>query len=224
MNNLKSVLFYILGLAGLVAVSVILTGQIEADISPLPSRTPRPTPIADQACPPTPGNLAYGFLGDSPLTNSLAPPDFIGQRLYIFGTVYASDCLTPLTNALIEVWQANSQGAYNRSELFILRGQTRTDAQGRYQFLTIRPGHYTDEDTPWPAYFHLRITYQGYKPLATRILFADDPYLADGLSREPPLIVSLTEIPGTDKLHLGGKFDIILPIAPSTPSSEEKTD
>ncbi|MGH9577901.1 MAG: hypothetical protein ACRD3R_10735, partial [Terriglobales bacterium] len=48
----------------------------------------------------------------APHQTKLAGPDDRGDRLILNGTVFSSDCRTPLAGALIEVWQANSDGQY----------------------------------------------------------------------------------------------------------------
>ena len=40
----------------------------------------------------------------------LAADDEPGERLILAGTVYSSDCRTPLPKTLIEIWQADAQG------------------------------------------------------------------------------------------------------------------
>ena len=37
-----------------------------------------------------------------------------GERLILTGTVYSSDCRTALPKTLIEIWQANAQGSYDK--------------------------------------------------------------------------------------------------------------
>src|SRR5512134_3497567 len=44
----------------------------------------------------------------APFRTRLAGPDEPGDRLVLTGTVFSSDCRTPLPGTLIEVWQANS--------------------------------------------------------------------------------------------------------------------
>ncbi len=56
----------------------------------------------------------------------------------------------PVTDAMVEIWQANSAGRYahpedNRDELpleegFTGFGRCPTDAEGRYEFVTVKPG------------------------------------------------------------------------------------
>ena len=49
----------------------------------------------------------------APIINNIAPPIANVPRLYITGSLfYAKDCVTPIPNALIDVWHANNEGAY----------------------------------------------------------------------------------------------------------------
>ncbi len=232
MKNLKTILVYVGGLGGLVLVSIMMTGQFEAEIAPLPTPTPTtwPTPtvgpaeVANPDCKPTPGGRSYGYLPGAPLTTTLAPPELPGQRLVISGTVYAADCATPLANTLVEVWQTDAGGRYDRSAPFILRGQMRTDAEGRYEFITIRPGHYGTEDIVRPAHIHYQVTYPNHDPLGTRLLFADDPYLPSTFNLASPLVISLTQMLEEDKTVLRGTFDIVMPVAPLTSTTQPIKD
>src|SRR5262245_48057545 len=49
----------------------------------------------------------------APFRSQLAGPDEPGDRLVVTGTVFSSDCRTPLPGALIEIWQANHTGVYD---------------------------------------------------------------------------------------------------------------
>lgn len=219
MEKQKGILFYLVGLVGLAAISIFFTGRIEIDVRDLPTATPTitPTVLAQTECQTTPGGVAFGRLPDAPFTTTLAPPDLPGERLVISGTVYASDCVTPLPNALIEVWQADANGQYDRSPPFTLRAQMRTDNSGRYEFYTIRPGSYDTFNGTRPAHIHYWVSYADNDPLATRLLFADDPYLADS-NLDPALLTTLTEEAGPAGPRLRGTFDIVLSVPPPTPS------
>ena len=72
-----------------------------------------------------------------------------------------------------------------------LRGQVRTDADGRYEYITVIPGPYTiplDGPTgkmtaaagwsPWrPAHIHLIVSAEGYEPLVTQLFIDSSDYL-----------------------------------------------
>src|SRR5262245_39426413 len=71
----------------------------------------------------------------APLRARLAGPDEPGDRLVLTGTVFSSDCRTPLPGALIEVWQANNGGLddtnkpanFTETTTFHLRGMLQTN-------------------------------------------------------------------------------------------------
>lgn len=81
--------------------------------------------------------------------NVLIRPETAGERIRIEGRILDGDGL-PVPDALIEIWQANSQGRYNHpadtraADLldpdFSGFGRSGTDEAGRYWFETIRPG------------------------------------------------------------------------------------
>jgi protocatechuate 3,4-dioxygenase beta subunit len=221
MAQSKTILVALLILAGLIVASIQLTGQYEADFVPLLTATPaqRATPTAQAGCAPTPANGPFGYIpGAPPLTTTLAPLDLPGQRLFIWGTVYAMDCLTPLPEALIEVWQTGPDGRYDRDKPFTLRGQVRADAAGRYAFITIRPGHYDVNRSTQPAHIHFRVSHLEYEPRFTRLLFADDPHLGKLAEVSPELVVSFgrqERLDGPPVYH--GQFNLVLPVPPPTP-------
>ena len=107
MDNLKNVMFYVLGVAGLVVVSVVFTGGIEADISPLPTNTPavRNTPTsalseADQAgCRTTPPGSSFSYLPGAPLTTTLVSPQLSSTVRRENGARTPSDCLTSIMSS-----------------------------------------------------------------------------------------------------------------------------
>ena len=63
-----------------------------------------------------------------------------GVRLTLSGRVYDEDC-HPIARALLDFFQADSHGHYDRKERR-LHGHQYTDTQGRYLLRTIVPGHY----------------------------------------------------------------------------------
>ncbi len=228
MDRFKTVLFYLLALAGLAVASILFTNRNDRLEFPLPptftpTATPRPTATttSDQAeqsgCVPTPGGSAYGYLPDIPFSVDLAPPEVEGERLVISGAIFASDCVTPLPGALVEVWHSDAQGQYDRTPPYILRGKMRADIAGQYEYATIKPSHYNTGSSTQPAHIHYRVSYPGYDAFGTRLLFQDDPYLSESMATSP-LAIPLTEREGANGPVLYGVFDIILPVVPPTPT------
>lgn len=146
------------------------------------------------------------YLPDAPLTRSIVPPGMIGQRLIITGTVStAANCDVGLSNALIDVWQANPQGQYDMSENYLFRGKVQTDSSGVYELETLVPGMYSNR----PAHIHFQVTHPQAKQLITQLYFDGDPRNATDRLVLPDLIIPLEEAGDT----LRGRFDIVLETA-----------
>ena len=92
----------------------------------------------------------------------------LGERIIVTGRVLDEDG-RPIRGALIELWQANAAGRY-RHEVdahpapldpnFSGAGRCLTDADGRYSFVTIRPGAYPwgNHENAWrPAHLHFSV-------------------------------------------------------------------
>ena len=72
----------------------------------------------------------------------------VGERISIEGRVLDGDRL-PINDAQVQIWQANAAGRYSHAEdrqakpldpHFRGFGRCATDKEGRYHFLTVRPG------------------------------------------------------------------------------------
>ena len=112
-----------------------------------------PALAAANECKPTEQDILgpmYNY-GASMFQVKLASDDEPGQKLMLRGSVLSEDCRTPLPGTLIEIWQANDEGHYDKkrpgdflepSPPFHLRGMLRADANGRYEIQTIVPGAY----------------------------------------------------------------------------------
>ena len=118
-----------------------------------------------------------------------------GEPLFVTGRVVTTDG-KPLANALVDVWQADSEGLYDvqRGELESqrrARGLINTDTHGNFSFWTVLPEAYpvpTDGPVgqmllntgrhPWrPAHIHFMVKADGYQPLVTHIFREGDRYL-----------------------------------------------
>jgi len=121
-----------------------------------------PANFSDLAAP------VYGALpvgdSDSDLTRHHAAEP-IGERIVVAGRVVDEDGRA-IPNTLVEIWQANSAGRYLHAlddhlapldPNFTGAGRAITDAEGRYRFVTIKPGAYPWRNHPnaWrPAHIH----------------------------------------------------------------------
>jgi catechol 1,2-dioxygenase len=168
-------------------------------------------------CEPTGSDVEGPFHVDgAPDRTQLAGPNEPGERLVIEGTVLEADCTTPVAGAVLDVWQADADGNYHDAgDDYRLRGQMMTNANGEYQFETIRPGHYPLGGSTRPAHIHFTITKPGLQPLTTQLYFAGDPFLmpndpcGNGCnSGDPTLIIDLVE--ETDPDQFRGTFDIVM--------------
>jgi len=88
----------------------------------------------------------YGYDYNSIVNGSLINDDAEGERIYIVGTVF-DGAGTPVSDAMIELWQADDKGNYRQSiaeckDGFTGFGRfgTGTDAECRFRFTTIKPG------------------------------------------------------------------------------------
>ncbi len=132
------------------------------------------------------------FEGDCETTNDILGPFYRpdapvrydltegkkGSVVELKGQVYGSDCTTPLKNALVEIWQCDTEGRYdNESKAFQLRARWFTDAEGKYAFKTVLPGKYLNGRLYRPAHIHFRVTAPGSKELISQIYFEGDPHI-----------------------------------------------
>ena len=129
-------------------------------------------------------DLTFAAGGQSPAAEAQ------GQRIQVSGRVLDENG-RPVPHTLVEVWQANAAGRYlHRLDQhdapldpnFTGQGHTLTDEQGRYRFITIRPGAY-----PWknhynawrPAHIHFSLFGPALATrLVTQMYFEGDPMLA----------------------------------------------
>ncbi|UQI47250.1 protocatechuate 3,4-dioxygenase subunit beta [Streptomyces sp. HU2014] len=115
--------------------------------------------------------------------------DPLGERIAVAGRIVDRRG-RPVRGQLVELWQANAAGRYaNRLDQrstpldpnFTGAGRCLTDDDGRYRFVTIRPGAY-----PWPgrhnvwrpAHLHFSLFGTAFtQRLVTQMYFPGDPLL-----------------------------------------------
>jgi protocatechuate 3,4-dioxygenase, beta subunit len=131
------------------------------------------------------GESAVGEL-DADLTRQHAG-DPLGERIVVSGRV-TDDRGHPVRNTLVEIWQANAAGRYAHQvdqhpapldPNFTGAGRCLTDDDGRYRFVTIKPGAYPWGNHPnaWrPQHIHFSLFGRAFtERLVTQMYFPGDP-------------------------------------------------
>lgn len=129
-------------------------------------------------------------LGAGPLDLSRAEPGMtqsVGQLISVFGRVLDEDG-SPMSNAIVELWQANSAGRYIH-ELdhtgapldpnFTGQGRLVTGPEGEFRFFTVKPGAYPVLESGWwwrPPHIHFSIFGRSWMDrYVTQIFFPGEP-------------------------------------------------
>ncbi|MGE0542093.1 MAG: protocatechuate 3,4-dioxygenase subunit alpha [Dehalococcoidia bacterium] len=155
--------------------------------------------------------------------NVLVQPDTAGERIRIEGRVLDGDGL-PVTDALVEIWQANAHGRYHHpadngaaplDPAFTGFGRSGTDEDGSYWFETVKPGRVPFDGGGFQApHIVVTIFARGLLNHAiTRLYFGDDPATRDDpvlrrvpAARRPTLLAARRQSTGQPVY----RFDIIL--------------
>lgn len=117
--------------------------------------------------------------------NILISEQTAGQAIDLKGHVFDGDG-EPVTDAMIEIWQADAQGFFNHpndpnqakaDKTFRGFGRSDTVVGGQFHFQTVKPGVIPGTPTP---YINIRVFSRGMLIHAvTRLYFADEPGNAD---------------------------------------------
>ena len=183
---------------------------------------------------------AYGHGDIGPLDHDLTRQhagEPLGERIILSGRVMDRDG-RPVRSALIEIWQANAAGRYLHQRdqhpapldpNFTGAGRCLTDDEGRYRYITIKPGAYPwrNHENAWrPAHIHLSVFGRAFtNRLVTQMYFPGDPLFAhdpifqsvrDPKARER-LISSFDLETTVPEWALGYRFDIVLGGPAQTP-------
>jgi protocatechuate 3,4-dioxygenase, beta subunit len=176
---------------------------------------------------------------DSDLTRHHAGEP-LGERIIVTGRVL-DEGGRPVPNTLIEIWQANAAGRYVHvrdqhpaplDPNFTGAGRAVTDADGRYRFVTIKPGAYPwrNHHNAWrPAHIHFSLFGPSFlSRVITQMYFPGDP-----LFRFDPIFQSITDERARNRLvsrfdiditepewALAYQFDIVLRGREATPTEE----
>ncbi|MGY1700375.1 protocatechuate 3,4-dioxygenase subunit beta [Geodermatophilus sp. SYSU D00766] len=176
---------------------------------------------------------------DADLTRR-AGGEAVGQRIVVHGRVLDSDG-RPVPHTLVEVWQANAAGRYRHvvdtwpaplDPHFDGLGRVLTDAEGRYEFLTVKPGAYPwrNHDNAWrPAHIHFSLFGRAFpQRLVTQMYFPDDPlffqdpiYNAIPEAARPAAVSRYDHARTVESWALAFEWDIVLRGAEQTPFETE---
>jgi protocatechuate 3,4-dioxygenase beta subunit len=129
---------------------------------------------------------------------SIAREGTPGLPLHVNGRVTCDG--QPIADAVVDIWQADPRGMYDNQidglTEMNLRGQFRTNAEGRYYFRSVRPAGYpvpthgpcgellwAQHRSPFrPAHVHFMVSAPGYKTLITQVFVDDSEHLENDVT------------------------------------------
>jgi len=159
-----------------------------------------------------------------------------GERIIVTGRVL-DEAARPVRPTLIAIWQANAAGRYIHNvdqhpapidPNFFGAGRVVTDVEGRYRFVTVKPGAYPwgNHDNAWrPNHIHFSLFGPSIATrLVTQMYFPGDPLLdLDPIFQASPpearerLIAEFSIDVTEPEWALGYVFDIVLRGPAETP-------
>jgi protocatechuate 3,4-dioxygenase beta subunit len=160
----------------------------------------------------------------------------IGERIIVAGRILDEND-RPVANTVVELWQANAAGRYVHGKdqhpapldsNFTGAGHVVTDDQGRYRFVTIKPGAYPwkNHANAWrPNHLHFSLLGPAFATrLVTQMYFPGDPLIAiDPIANAVPRdarerLIARFDLSVTEsEWALGYIFDIVLRGRRATP-------
>lgn len=110
----------------------------------------------------------------------IAPEGEPGTPMRIRGTAWLGDGKALAAGVLIFAYQTDASGRYHErgAATWRLHGWARTDREGRFELLTVRPGPYPNGATPAHVHFTMEGPRLGRR-WAGDLEFADDPLLTE---------------------------------------------
>lgn len=186
----------LLGLGLAAGSSTILPRQPRAQSPNMPL-----TPVCAEADDLTPAQTEGPyFTPNSPERADFVEDGVDGARIALVGFALDPRC-RPIAGALIDLWHANAEGAYDNRG-YLLRGHQFTDAAGRYVFETIVPGLYPGRT----RHFHVKVQAPGGNILTTQLYFPGEPGNERDRIYDKALLMDLRE---GDSTRIG-RFDFVV--------------
>ncbi len=144
-----------------------------------PAKTDRPVGSNCEDCQLMFEGMPANLTWETKLTNSSEP----GEPMIISGTIYKRDGKTPAPDVILYIYHTDATGKYSPSPNQTngkrhghLRGWMKTDGQGSYKLVTIRPASYPNRQAP--QHIHPIIKEPGTSLYwIDEYLFDDDPLL-----------------------------------------------
>jgi len=142
----------------------------------------------------------------------------LGERIIVTGRLL-EESGRPVRSSLIEIWQPNAAGRYRHEgdehpapldPNFTGAGRTLTGADGRYEFITVKPGAYPWKNHPnaWrPAHIHFSVFGRAFSSrLVTQMYFPGDP-----LHDQDPIFQSVRDPHARKRLVADFELDLTQP-------------
>jgi protocatechuate 3,4-dioxygenase beta subunit len=185
------------------------------------------------------GHLRPGVIENDLTKGHAGEP--VGERIIVSGRLLDGGG-RPLRDSLVEIWQANAAGRYRHRRdrwaapldpSFTGGGRCVTDAEGRYEFVTVKPGPYPWGNHPnaWrPAHIHFSLMGPAFaQRLVTQMYFPGDPLfefdpifnsVRDPAARQR-MVSSFSLDRSRESWALAYEWDIVLRGRDETPVEEE---
>ena len=127
-------------------------------------------------CPITPTVKEYSHPAPKSfnITNNLrrkvkSPFVAAGDIIYIKGNISDINC-TPIANAIVNIWQADSYGRYDSKleKHFLGNGTATSDNMGNFEFITILPASNKKDIAP---HINISVHHNSFSPINSRMFF-----------------------------------------------------
>lgn len=158
---------YLLVLIGIIILIAFATGYVRIN----PNRSENQQIVQPKAtnCIPTfaDGGGPY-YKPNTPFRSKISPEQNNGEKLIVSGKILRNDCTTPVSDAVLDIWQANESGNYE-DEFY--RGKVRSDNEGNYSFETVIPKGYGEGTGYRPPHIHFKVFVEDREIITSQMFF-----------------------------------------------------